>query len=59
MHRNPPAERDPIERLRRHLDAAGQWSQTFQDVIEAEIRGAVEQTVQTVQTVPEGNGRPK
>jgi pyruvate dehydrogenase E1 component alpha subunit len=35
----PPAHRDPVERLRRHLDAAGQWSTTFQEVIEADIRG--------------------
>ena len=32
-----PAERDPVERLRRHLDQTGQWTQTFQDVIEAEF----------------------
>lgn len=36
---DPPAHRDPIERLRRHLDTAGQWSSTFQEVIEADIRG--------------------
>lgn len=38
MFRDPPSHRDPIERLRRHLDAQGIWSQTFQDVIEAEVR---------------------
>lgn len=37
LHHDPPAERDPVERLRRHLDRTGQWTQTFQDVIEAEF----------------------
>ncbi|WAS94042.1 thiamine pyrophosphate-dependent enzyme [Nannocystis punicea] len=37
-----PAHRDPIERLRRHLDREGQWTPTFQDVIEAEVRGQLE-----------------
>jgi len=45
IHRDPPAHRDPVERLRRHLDAQGEWSQTFQDVIEAEFRGAFEPIV--------------
>ena len=39
---NPPPHRDPIERLRRHLDAQGQWTPTFQDVVEAETHQAVE-----------------
>lgn len=39
--RDPPPHRDPIERLRRHLDAEGQWTETFQDVIEAEARQAI------------------
>jgi TPP-dependent pyruvate/acetoin dehydrogenase alpha subunit len=56
MHRNPPAERDPIERLRRHLDTTGKWSQTFQDVIEAEIRTAVDRTVAELRGQ---NGEPK
>ncbi|MBL9104595.1 MAG: hypothetical protein JNL82_26860 [Myxococcales bacterium] len=37
-----PAHRDPIERLRRHLDREGVWTPTFQDVIEAEVRGQLE-----------------
>lgn len=37
-----PAHRDPIERLRRHLDREGAWTPTFQDVIEAEVRGQLE-----------------
>ncbi|HEY8378048.1 MAG TPA: thiamine pyrophosphate-dependent enzyme, partial [Nannocystis sp.] len=37
-----PAHRDPIERLRRYLDREGQWTPTFQDVIEAEVRGQLE-----------------
>jgi TPP-dependent pyruvate/acetoin dehydrogenase alpha subunit len=32
----PPAHRDPVERLRRHLETSGAWTETFQDVIEAE-----------------------
>ncbi len=40
---DPPAHRDPIERLRRFLDGRGEWSATFQDVCEAEIRGQLEQ----------------
>jgi len=39
---DPPAHRDPIERLRRHLDAQGAWTATFQDVVEAEVRGKLE-----------------
>lgn len=39
---DPPAHRDPIERLRRHLDTTGVWTQTLQDVIEAEVRGQLE-----------------
>jgi TPP-dependent pyruvate/acetoin dehydrogenase alpha subunit len=37
-----PAHRDPIERLRRHLDREKSWTPTFQDVIEAEVRGQLE-----------------
>ncbi len=33
-----PARRDPIDRVRRWLDASGQWTQTFHDVTEAELR---------------------
>jgi TPP-dependent pyruvate/acetoin dehydrogenase alpha subunit len=39
---DPPPHRDPIERLRRHLDRTGQWTQTFQDVLEAEARSLIE-----------------
>jgi TPP-dependent pyruvate/acetoin dehydrogenase alpha subunit len=35
-----PAHRDPLERLRRHLDREKQWTPTFQDVIEAEVRAS-------------------
>ncbi len=37
-----PAHRDPLERLRCHLDQENQWTPTFQDVIEAELRGQLE-----------------
>lgn len=40
-----PGHRDPIERLRRKLDDDGVWTQTFQDVIEAEARGQLDQAV--------------
>jgi TPP-dependent pyruvate/acetoin dehydrogenase alpha subunit len=40
---DPPAHRDPIERLRRFLDGRGEWTSTFQDVCEAEIRAQLEQ----------------
>jgi TPP-dependent pyruvate/acetoin dehydrogenase alpha subunit len=39
---DPPAHRDPIERLRRHLDGLGAWTATFQDVAEAEVRSRLE-----------------
>lgn len=39
---DPPAHRDPVERLRRHLDATGVWTSTYQDVIEAEVRGRLD-----------------
>lgn len=42
LHHRPPAHRDPIERLRRHLEAKGAWTPTFQDVIEAEARAQLE-----------------
>lgn len=46
MHRDPPAHRDPVERLRRHLDQTGAWTQTLQDVIEAEVRGKLDRALQ-------------
>jgi pyruvate dehydrogenase E1 component alpha subunit len=39
---DPPGHRDPVERLRRHLDSTGVWTKTFQDVIEAEVRGQLD-----------------
>jgi TPP-dependent pyruvate/acetoin dehydrogenase alpha subunit len=46
--RDPPAERDPVERLRRLLDARGEWTQPFQDVTEAEIHGLVDKAIAEV-----------
>ena len=43
LQRDPPPHRDPLERLRRHLDATGVWTQTFQDVIEADVRGRLDE----------------
>ncbi len=48
MHRDPPAHRDPVERLRRHLDQTGAWTQTLQDVIEAEVRGSLDRALEAV-----------
>ncbi|MEM6995710.1 MAG: thiamine pyrophosphate-dependent enzyme [Myxococcota bacterium] len=42
MVHDPPPHRDPVERLRRHLDSQGQWTETFQDVVEAETRQAIQ-----------------
>ncbi len=42
LHRDVPAHRDPIERMRRLLDHKGLWTQTFQDVVEADIRARLE-----------------
>ncbi len=53
MHRDPPAHRDPVERLRRHLDQTGAWTQTLQDVIEAEVRGTLDRALETVAPNPE------
>ncbi|MEM6291533.1 MAG: thiamine pyrophosphate-dependent enzyme [Myxococcota bacterium] len=50
MHRDPPAHRDPVERLRRHLDKTGAWTQTLQDVIEAEVRGGLDRALEAVQS---------
>lgn len=46
-----PAHRDPIERLRRHLDREKQWTPTFQDVIEAEVRGQLERAFTHAQEI--------
>ncbi len=48
MHRDPPAHRDPVERLRRHLGQTGAWTQTLQDVIEAEILGSLDRAIEAV-----------
>jgi TPP-dependent pyruvate/acetoin dehydrogenase alpha subunit len=45
---DPPAERDPVERLRRLLDARGEWTQPFQDVTEAEIHGLLDKVIAEV-----------
>jgi TPP-dependent pyruvate/acetoin dehydrogenase alpha subunit len=47
--RDPPAHRDPIERMRRHLDASGLWTQTWEDVIEAEVRGGLDRAFASAQ----------
>ena len=48
MHRDPPAHRDPVERLRRHLDQTGAWTQTLQDVIEAEVFGSLDRAIESL-----------
>ena len=53
-----PAHRDPIERLRRHLDREKQWTPTFQDVIEAEVRGQLERAFSHVQRQATREGSP-
>lgn len=50
-----PAHRDPLERLRRYLDREGQWTPTFQDVIEAEVRGQLERAFSHAQQGAEGS----
>ena len=45
-----PAHRAPLERLRRHLDREKQWTPTFQDVIEAEVRGQLERAFRHAQS---------
>jgi TPP-dependent pyruvate/acetoin dehydrogenase alpha subunit len=46
--RDPPAERDPVERMRRLLDARGEWTQPFQDVTEAEVHGLIDKAIAEV-----------
>ncbi|NVB36928.1 hypothetical protein G6O69_03740 [Pseudenhygromyxa sp. WMMC2535] len=48
LSQDPPAERDPVERMRRLLDARGEWTQPFQDVTEAEIHGLVDKAIAEV-----------
>lgn len=38
LREDTPPHRDPIERLRRHLDHTGVWSQSFHDGIEGSVR---------------------
>jgi pyruvate dehydrogenase E1 component alpha subunit len=49
-----PLRRDPVERLRRHLEQRGEWTQTFQDVIEAEFRGHFDKAISTAEGRGEG-----
>jgi TPP-dependent pyruvate/acetoin dehydrogenase alpha subunit len=46
--RDPPAERDPVERMRRLLDSRGEWTQPFQDVTEAEVHGLIDKAIAEV-----------
>jgi len=48
MQQDPPAERDPVERMRRLLDKRSEWSQPFQDVIEAELHGQFDKALAQV-----------
>ncbi|MEE9382091.1 MAG: thiamine pyrophosphate-dependent enzyme [Nannocystaceae bacterium] len=52
LRQDPPPHRDPIERLRRYLDANGQWTQTFQDVIEAEFNSAFDTAIAMREPIP-------
>lgn len=42
---DPPAERDPVDRMRRLLDSRGEWTAPFQDVSEAEVHGLLEKAL--------------
>jgi pyruvate dehydrogenase E1 component alpha subunit len=60
LHADVPAHRDPLERLRRYLDRTGSWTQTFQDVVEAEVGGYIEKAFDAARThavVHEQGGR--
>ena len=48
MQQDPPAERDPVERMRRLLDRRGEWTQPFQDVIEGELHGQLDKALAQV-----------
>ncbi len=48
LQHDPPAHRDPVERLRRHLAPVGPWNRNFQDVTEADVRGRLDQAFKTV-----------
>ncbi len=63
MHQDPPAERDPVERLRRLLDGRGEWTQPFQDVTEAEVHGTFDKALAELRALsqeptPENGGKP-
>jgi pyruvate dehydrogenase E1 component alpha subunit len=45
--------RDPIDRLRRHLAAAGQWSPAWQSEVDADATAAVERAVAAAEALPE------
>lgn len=45
---DPPPERDPVDRVRRLLDSRKEWTQTFQDVSEAEVSGALDKAIAAV-----------
>ncbi|MEM7154607.1 MAG: thiamine pyrophosphate-dependent enzyme [Myxococcota bacterium] len=53
---DPPAHRDPIERLRRFLDSRGEWSSTFEDVVEADIRSQLDNAVTALETASQSGG---
>lgn len=55
LSREVPAHRDPVERLRRHLDQKGEWTQTFQDVVEAEFRGHFDRALARAGVTEEGD----
>ena len=46
LHGSPPGHRDPVERLRLHLQGEKAWTDTFQDVVEAEARSAFQKALQ-------------
>ena len=48
LAQDPPAERDPVERMRRLLDARGDWTQPFQDVCEAAIHKLLDEAIAEV-----------
>ena len=48
LAQDPPAERDPVERMRRLLDTRGEWTATFQDVTEAEVHGHLDKAIEEV-----------
>jgi len=53
-----PPHRDPVERLRRHLDNTGVWSQSYHDGIEAGILQPLEEAFGSTHATSEGNSAP-